>query len=51
MKAILKADRKVIVDVIPLLIIDKQIVMFQEAKKGLTLYDHKALELIEYYGG
>ena len=51
MKAYLKSDRKVIVDVIPLITIDGKIVMFQSSEDDSLLYDYKALELKEYQGG
>lgn len=51
MKAYLKSDRKVIVDVIPLLTIDGKTVMYQDSKDGSLIYDHVALDFVEYYGG
>lgn len=46
MKAILKSDRKVIVDVIPYMT-NKT---FIDTKTG-RIYDEDELEFVEYYGG
>lgn len=52
MKAILKADRTVIVDVFPIIILDNHMGgLWRNLNDQDIIYDSDAIELIEYYGG
>lgn len=50
MKAILKSNRKVIVDVVPLKGISWKDSCLWQDKKG-RVYDKRVIEFVEYYGG
>ena len=52
MKAILKSDRKVIVDIEPKpCFADCEGKYFYKVRNDLTLYHEDELEFVEYYGG